>query len=153
MKIEIRTDAKGRAIGYDFIPETSEEKIGLGTVRDLLFFGFKETVIKYNGIVLGGDGSKTPENLERLKFLQKKHVDINQLIKDVNFYKSVLEENVEWGGTASGIDQESRLFEVLDKKFNWNIDHQKNVEAMQYLNNATDIERCDYLLDIIIPSL
>jgi len=153
MKIEIKTNAKGRPIGYDLVPENMEERNTLGTVRDLLFFGFDETHIKYDGIELGGNGDKVAENLERVKFLQKKYKDINTLISDVELYKYMLNKDWDYGGTEYGIDQENRLFEVLDEKFNWNVDQEENVKHMQYLNKATDMERCDYLLNVIIPTL
>jgi hypothetical protein len=72
MKIELKI-IKGRAVGYDMIPETSEDKEILGTVRDMIFFGIDETSIKYDGIELIGDGKKAVENLSKLKFIQKKH--------------------------------------------------------------------------------
>ena len=72
MKIELIMK-DGNPVGYKIIPETLEEKETVGTVRDLIFFGFEDTVIKYNGLKLVDGGTKRPEDLVHISFIQKKH--------------------------------------------------------------------------------
>lgn len=72
MKIDL-TMKDGKPIGYSIIPETAEEKETVGTVRDLIFFGFDDTRIVYDGLELVEGGVKRSEDLVCIKFIQKKH--------------------------------------------------------------------------------
>tara|TARA_R110002126_G_scaffold1738_3_gene10427 strand:- start:3387 stop:3614 length:228 start_codon:yes stop_codon:yes gene_type:complete len=73
MKIVIIEDKDGNDIGYDLLPETLEEKRTVGRVRDLIFFGFGDTHLKYDGIELVPNGVKRPEDLVKLKWIQEQH--------------------------------------------------------------------------------
>ena len=73
MKVNIKTDEKGYAIGYDLIPESKEEQLTLGTVRNMIFFGIDDTHLEYDGRT-----SETIEGVDyitSLKWIQKKHQD------------------------------------------------------------------------------
>lgn len=49
MKLEILEDENGSAIGWSMSGENPEEVKKLATVRNLQFFGFNETHVKYDG--------------------------------------------------------------------------------------------------------
>lgn len=48
--VHLIKDENGKAIGWEFKPTTPEECEIAGTIRDLQFFGLKETAIEYKGI-------------------------------------------------------------------------------------------------------
>lgn len=74
MKIEIVLNEKGNPIGWDIIPETTEDDNTIATMRDLQFFGIDDTSIRYDGMVLLDDEvGKELGNIEKLCFKQKKH--------------------------------------------------------------------------------
>jgi len=74
MKIEIIKDVQGKPIGWDIVPETKEDDVTIATMRDLTFFGFDDTAIKYKGVALREqDKGKTLGNIKALHFLQKIH--------------------------------------------------------------------------------
>jgi hypothetical protein len=82
MKIEIITNERGNPIGWDIIPETAEDNDTIATMRDLQFFGFDDSAIKYDGMRMVDDSvGKEFGNIERLCFKQKKHTRAeNQLV-------------------------------------------------------------------------
>ena len=67
MKVEIIKDDQGFAVGWTMQGENDEEINKLATIRDLQFFGFDDTAIKYNG------RTGTNNSVDSLKFRQKKH--------------------------------------------------------------------------------
>lgn len=74
MKIEITKDAQGQSIGWDIIPETKEDDVTIATMRDLQFFGFEDTAIRYDGFVSRVKSKgKTLGNIKRLQYVQKIH--------------------------------------------------------------------------------
>ena len=53
---------------------TEEEQLIAGSIRDLQFFGFGDTAIKYDGLkLIDEDKGKVMGNIKSLTFLQKKH--------------------------------------------------------------------------------
>ena len=50
--VHLIKDEEGNPIGWELKPETDKEQEIAGTIRDLQFFGFDETHIKYNGLNL-----------------------------------------------------------------------------------------------------
>lgn len=68
-------------------------------------------------------------------------------------YKRQLELDHNYGGTERGIHEENMLFFILEQSFEYSLEAEENVEAMQYCNRATDIERANYILEVIIPNL
>ena len=68
MKIEL-TKVDGKVVGYTIEGETHEEKLTVNAIRNMQFFGFGDTVVKYNGRE-GGD----QDYAGKLKFIQKKFI-------------------------------------------------------------------------------
>ena len=60
MNVEIIKDSDGNAIGWSMQGENRLEINKLGAIRDLQFFGYDETVIKYNGRKEGDDENNDP---------------------------------------------------------------------------------------------
>ena len=60
MKVEIIKNDNGYAIGWTMQGESKEEISKLGTIRDLQFFGFDDTAIKYNGRKESNDAERSP---------------------------------------------------------------------------------------------
>jgi len=72
MKVEIVKDSHGNAIGWSMEEDSLSEIDKLAQIRDLQFFGFDDTAIKYAGRK-GGDDSKG--NAGMLTWKQRKHLD------------------------------------------------------------------------------
>ena len=72
MKIEIIKDEEGWNIGWSMEGENKDEIDKLAQIRDLQFFGFDDTHIKYDGRV-GGDSNGNPGVLT---WKQKKHTKL-----------------------------------------------------------------------------
>lgn len=70
MIVEIITDENGQPIGWSMQGENKEEISKLAIIRDLQFFGFDETNIKYNGRKESDDKNGNPGILS---WKQKKH--------------------------------------------------------------------------------
>lgn len=71
MKIELIKNEANRTVGWSIIGETKEDKLRLGTMRNLLFFGTGDDVIEYDGV------STDPENenlAEKLHFATKGYI-------------------------------------------------------------------------------
>ena len=49
MKVELLKDENGKAIGWSMQGENPQEIEKLGIIRDLQFFGFDDTAIRYDG--------------------------------------------------------------------------------------------------------
>jgi hypothetical protein len=49
MKVELLKDENGKAIGWSMQGENPQEIEKLGIIRDLQFFGFDESAIRYDG--------------------------------------------------------------------------------------------------------
>ena len=64
--ILIKEDSEGNPIGYD-LTATGDDRYKLNAVRNMIFFGFEETHIKYDG--REGDN----EFVDKLKWIQKKY--------------------------------------------------------------------------------
>ena len=58
-----------RVIGYDMIPNTKDDVMTIATVRNLIFFGFEGTVLKYNGRKM------KPINKDEIKMLMWRQAD------------------------------------------------------------------------------
>lgn len=69
MKVEIIKDDQGFAIGWSMQGENEQEISKLATIRDLQFFGFDDTAIKYNGRKESDDAKGNPGILS---WIQKK---------------------------------------------------------------------------------
>jgi hypothetical protein len=50
MKIQLNKNEKGQTIGWSIIAESKEDKLTLGSMRNLEFFGSGDDVIKYDGM-------------------------------------------------------------------------------------------------------
>jgi len=65
---------QNQPIGWELKPITKEEKKIAGTIRDLQFFGFNDTAIKYNGLkLIEPSKGKTLGNIKSLSWIQKKY--------------------------------------------------------------------------------
>jgi hypothetical protein len=60
MKVEIIKDDKGFAIGWSMQGDNEQEINKLATIRDLQFFGFDDTAIKYAGRKESDDENGNP---------------------------------------------------------------------------------------------
>ena len=66
MLIKLTKDDDGVINGYQFIPEDKEDKMVLGSIRHMHFFGLDETELKYQGI-------ETKEDyVTKMSFIMKK---------------------------------------------------------------------------------
>jgi hypothetical protein len=63
MEVEIIKDNRGQAIGWTMKGENVEEISKLAAIRDLQFFGFGDTAIKYDGRKGGNDAVNDPGKL------------------------------------------------------------------------------------------
>lgn len=50
MKIELIKNSAGKVSGYEMIAENQDDKLTLGSIRQMYFFGSGDDVLKYNGI-------------------------------------------------------------------------------------------------------
>jgi hypothetical protein len=71
MKIELIKNGKS-SIGWKIIPEKEEEKLTLGTIRGLCFYGVEGDAIKYDGIK-SEPGPNGKDNVTEIRWLQAKH--------------------------------------------------------------------------------
>lgn len=138
MKIELTYNEGGDLIGYHIVPETLEERRTLGEVRDLLFFGFDDTHIKYDGLVTDGDGTKQSKNLERLKFIQKR-------------YQRCKIFQVEWGTdqypTLEDNERVKRLYEIdMIPENGWNDD--EFLKKIKDLDIGQELDALGSLYDV-----
>jgi len=60
MNVEIIKNDQGFAVGWSMQGENDEEINKLATIRDLQFFGFDDTAIKYNGRKESNDAEGNP---------------------------------------------------------------------------------------------
>lgn len=49
MKIEL-VKHEGKTVGWTIIAETTEDKLKLGTMRNMEFFGMDDNVVQYDGV-------------------------------------------------------------------------------------------------------
>ena len=49
MKIELTRDTDNKIVGYKMIKESNEDTNIIEIIRDMHFFGFGETLVKYDG--------------------------------------------------------------------------------------------------------
>jgi hypothetical protein len=68
MKIVIKKDSNNSPIGWEISGETPKEIRTVNTIRNLTFFGFDDTAIKYNGRT-----ESTEDSAGTLHWIQKKH--------------------------------------------------------------------------------
>lgn len=71
MKVEIIKSISGQPIGWQITGETPEENEVVSIIRDLQFYGFKETSIKYAGRFNVDDKNKNPGTLT---WMQEKEI-------------------------------------------------------------------------------
>jgi len=69
----IKVDNK--TIGWDLIPDTKEDKLILGSIRHLQFYGLDDEVIKYNGINTESIPNEG-EYVTKIMYRQEKHKSI-----------------------------------------------------------------------------
>lgn len=72
MKIELKI-IDDEVVGYDIIAETEEESLVMGNVRNLLFFGFDDTHIVYDGMETKDETQEGMRLVSKLKFIQSIH--------------------------------------------------------------------------------
>lgn len=79
MKVEI-IKKDGEPIGWTIVGETQEEKYTVNTIRNLQFFGFDETSVKY-----GGRTGSGYEDAGKLIWVQRQHSEgIQEFVKQQN---------------------------------------------------------------------
>ena len=69
MNVQIIKDENNKAIGWSIEGETEQEKLTVNAIRNLQFFGYKETAIEYAGRE-GGDINYAG----KLSWKQKQHI-------------------------------------------------------------------------------
>ena len=50
MKVELIKNDTNKTVGWKLVAETKEDKLRLGTIRNMEFFGLNDTVITYDGM-------------------------------------------------------------------------------------------------------
>lgn len=50
MKIELTRDENGKTVGWSITGETREDKLRLGSMRNMLFFGMNDNFVEYDGM-------------------------------------------------------------------------------------------------------
>lgn len=77
MKIELIYDDKQShkpVIGWKMIPESEQDDKNIAYIRDLSFFGFLDTAIEYNSLVLKDEEKgKNIGNIKELSWIQAKY--------------------------------------------------------------------------------
>jgi hypothetical protein len=64
----------GEVVGWEVRPTNPEEDKIAAAMRDLTFFGFDETAIKYDGLTLKDpESGKTMGNIKSLTWIQKQY--------------------------------------------------------------------------------
>lgn len=71
MKIEFIYKDHEKRVGYKLIAETEDDHIKLAAVRDMIFFGFENTRIVYDGREMTPDDTK----IQALRWCTKQHQD------------------------------------------------------------------------------
>ena len=69
MKIEFIYNDDEVRVGYKLVAETADDFSKLGAVRDMIFFGFNEKEIVYNGREMTYDGG----SIQALRWCTKEH--------------------------------------------------------------------------------
>lgn len=69
MKITI-IRKKGKPVGYTMTKENDEDDNTIRIIRDMIFFGFDDTAIKYNG---RHSSSDEEDDVKTLSWIQKKY--------------------------------------------------------------------------------
>ncbi|MGV8961849.1 MAG: hypothetical protein ACOH2V_00440 [Candidatus Saccharimonadaceae bacterium] len=65
----------GEPIGWEICPITEEEQTIAGTMRDLQFFGIRNTDIKYDGLkLINPEKGKKHGNIKSLRWVQERHL-------------------------------------------------------------------------------
>jgi hypothetical protein len=71
MKIELVRNESGKTVGWSIIGETKEDKLRLGSMRHLLFFGLGDNVVEYDGMTADPNDD---DYVEKLHFATKGHI-------------------------------------------------------------------------------
>lgn len=72
--VHLILDENQKPIGWELRPITEDEQTIAGTIRDLQFFGFDDTKIKYKGLALIDDTTgKVHGNVKSVSWIQAKH--------------------------------------------------------------------------------
>lgn len=81
MKIELVKNDAGNTVGWQIIAETKQDKLRLGSMRNMLFFGFGDSVVEYDG---WRADPKDKKYVQSLHFATKKHIKETdaKLLKD-----------------------------------------------------------------------
>jgi hypothetical protein len=74
MKVTL-TKVDGKTVGYQMEAESHEDNLILGSIRNMQFWGFNETSLKYDGMV---EDPNKPNHVQSLKWAQKQHTSCYQ---------------------------------------------------------------------------
>lgn len=72
MKIELIKNEANKTVGWKLVGETKEDKLRLGTIRNMEFFGLGDDVVEYDGI------TSDPENknlVSEVRYATKRHCE------------------------------------------------------------------------------
>jgi hypothetical protein len=72
MKVEL-VKHEGKTIGWELVAENEEDRLTLGSIRNMQFFGLDETAIVYRGVTAWKEDNNYAQTLE---WRQKKFRDI-----------------------------------------------------------------------------
>lgn len=70
MLIEL-TKIEDKVVGYTIEAENEQDKLTLGSIRNMQFFGFDDTALRYDGV----ESEETPEGSYAIKlhYIRQKH--------------------------------------------------------------------------------
>lgn len=83
MKIELIKNDKGQTQGWSIIAENKEDKLTLGTMRNIEFFGMDDNAIEYNGMK-SEDGYAIKLNYATKAYIKNKEVEFRATLKKSN---------------------------------------------------------------------
>lgn len=69
MRIEFIYNDDGLRVGYKLISETEDDYVKMGAVRDMIFFGFDEKEMVYDG----RESTPDDKRIQALKWCTKEH--------------------------------------------------------------------------------
>lgn len=79
MRIEFIHNEDDKRVGYKLISETEDDFLKMGAIRDMIFFGFDEKAIVYDGREMTPDDKK----IQALRWCTKEHQDIKNSDKRI----------------------------------------------------------------------
>ncbi len=83
MKVEL-VKQNGKTVGWTLIAETTEDRLRLGSIRNMQFFGIKETAITYGGVMSWKEDTKYVQQLAWIQKCVSGEFSISKLDDNMN---------------------------------------------------------------------